>query len=217
MTRSASRSQLAYYFFLSLFPAILCVLALASFLPLQNFTDEVVGAASRFAPEPMLASFANKWPGSPRENNGGIATIGLLGALWSSSLRCPWPSFSAMNRAYDIEEATALVEGPSHRDRLLTHRPSRYSIVVSFGLVLAGPQVADWPRRQVRAGGGVHVVVESAAVARRVRAGRTGIGLVYYFAPDAETGLRCGSRLGRMLSHGAVARRVRSRFAFYVA
>src|SRR5687768_2564708 len=33
-------AQLAYYFFLALFPAILCLLAIASFFPLHNFTDD---------------------------------------------------------------------------------------------------------------------------------------------------------------------------------
>ena len=37
-------AQLSYYFFLALFPAILCVIALASFLPLHNFTDEIVSS-----------------------------------------------------------------------------------------------------------------------------------------------------------------------------
>src|SRR5688572_8507477 len=48
-------AQLAYYFFLALFPAILCVIALASFFPLHNFTDEMVASLGRFAPAEMLA------------------------------------------------------------------------------------------------------------------------------------------------------------------
>src|SRR5262245_29398038 len=35
-------AQLSYYFFVSLFPALLCVIAIASFFPLQNFTDDMV-------------------------------------------------------------------------------------------------------------------------------------------------------------------------------
>ena len=34
-------AQLSYYFFLALFPAILFLLALASFFPLSNITDDV--------------------------------------------------------------------------------------------------------------------------------------------------------------------------------
>ena len=35
-------AQLAYYFFLSLFPALLFLVALASFFPLYSFTDELM-------------------------------------------------------------------------------------------------------------------------------------------------------------------------------
>jgi len=176
-------AQLAYYFFLSLFPAILCVLALASFLPLQNFTDEVVGAASRFAPEPMLGLIREQMARLAEGHHGGIATIGLLGALWSSSSAVV-AVIAAMNRAYDIEEAR-----PWWKVRLtaiaLTIGLAVF-IVVSFGLVLAGPQVADWLAGKFALGAAftwswkvLQWPVAFALVA-------TGIGLVYYFAPDAE-------------------------------
>ena len=48
-------SQLAYYFFLALFPALLCLIAIASFFPLQNFTDDVVRMLGPFAPREMIA------------------------------------------------------------------------------------------------------------------------------------------------------------------
>jgi uncharacterized BrkB/YihY/UPF0761 family membrane protein len=48
-------AQLAYYFFLALFPPILFLLALASFFPVANFTDEVVRALRPIAPAEILA------------------------------------------------------------------------------------------------------------------------------------------------------------------
>ena len=38
-------AQLSFYFFLSLFPALLFLVALASFFPLYSFTDELDAAA----------------------------------------------------------------------------------------------------------------------------------------------------------------------------
>ena len=78
-------AQLAYYFFLALFPAILCVIALASFLPLQNFTDEIVSSLGRFAPDAMLSILREQMVRLSNGNDGGVFTVGLLGALWSSS------------------------------------------------------------------------------------------------------------------------------------
>src|SRR6185436_4316803 len=97
-------AQLAYYFFLALFPAILCVIALASFLPLQNFTDEIVSSLGRFAPDAMLSIVRDQLLRLSKGNDGGVFTLGLVAALWSSSAAMV-AMVSAMNRAYDIKES----------------------------------------------------------------------------------------------------------------
>ena len=133
-------AQLAYYFFLALFPAILCVIALASFLPLQNFTDEMLSSVGRFAPAEMLGVIREQMVRLSNGNDGGVFTIGLLGALWSSSAAMV-AIIGAMNRAYDIEDAR-----PWWKVRitaiLLTMSLAVF-VVVSFGLIVAGPQLAD--------------------------------------------------------------------------
>jgi membrane protein len=176
-------AQLAYYFFLALFPAILCALALVSFLPLQNFTDVVVRAAANVAPEPMLAVIREQMARLAEGNHGGIATVGLLGALWSSSAALV-AVIDAINRAYDIEEGR-----PWWKVRLtaiaLTVGLALF-IVLSFGLVVAGPQIADWLAGKFALGAvftsGWKILQWPVAFALMT----TGIGLIYYFAPDAE-------------------------------
>jgi len=116
-------------------------------------------------------------------NDGGIFTLGLLGALWSSSAAMV-AMISAMNRAYDIEE-----ERPWWKVRitaiLLTIGLAVF-IVVAFGLIVAGPQAADWAASRFGFGPAFtltwKIVQWPIAFALVV----TGIGLVYYFAPDAE-------------------------------
>ena len=78
-------SQLAYYFFLALFPALLCVLAIASFFPLQNFTDDVIRLLGPFAPREVIDIIRQEMLKIAEGNHGGLLTIGLVGALWSSS------------------------------------------------------------------------------------------------------------------------------------
>src|SRR3954464_15567122 len=75
-------SQLAYYFFLALFPALLCMLAIASFFPLQNVTGEVVRALAPIAPREILEIIRQEMTKIAEGNDGGLLTIGLLGALW---------------------------------------------------------------------------------------------------------------------------------------
>jgi membrane protein len=176
-------AQLAYYFFLALFPAILCVIAIASFFPLHNFTDEIVNSVGRFAPQEMLTLVRQQMVRLAEGNHSGILSIGLLGAIWSSSAAMV-AIINALNKAYDIEESR-----PWWKVRimaiLLTVGLAIF-IVLSFGLIIAGPQLADWVAAKYALGGVFvwtwKILQWPIAFALVV----TGIGLVYYFAPDAE-------------------------------
>ena len=176
-------AQLAYYFFLALFPAILCVIALVSFLPLQNFTDQIVSSLGRFAPDAMLSIIRDQLVRLSHGNDGGIFTVGLLGALWSSSAAMV-AIISAMNRAYDIEESR-----PWWNTRLtaiLLTVGLAVFIVVAFGLIVAGPQAADWAAARFGFGPVFTWTWKIAQWPIAFALVVTGIGLVYYFAPDAE-------------------------------
>ncbi len=176
-------AQLAYYFFLALFPAILCLIAIASFLPLHSFTDDMVSSLGRFAPDEMLTLIREQMTRLSRGNDGGILSIGLIGALWSSSAAMV-AMIGAMNRAYDIEEAR-----PWWKVRLtaiLLTLSLAVFIVASFALILAGPQIGEWLGARLGMGEVFlsiwRVFQWPLAFALVV----TGIGLIYYFAPDAE-------------------------------
>jgi membrane protein len=176
-------AQLAYYFFLALFPAILCVIAIASFFPLQNFTDEMVTSLGRFAPEEMLRLVREQMTRLAEGNHGGILSVGLLGALWSSSAAMV-AIINAMNRAYDIEEGR-----PWWKVRLMAILLTiglAVFIVTSFALILAGPALAHWLAGEYALGA---VFVWTWTILQWPLAFAlvmTGIGLIYYYAPDAE-------------------------------
>jgi membrane protein len=176
-------SQLAYYFFLALFPALLCVLAIASFFPLQHFTDDVIRLLSPIAPREILTIVKEQMEKIADGHDGGLLTFGLLGAIWSSSSAMVAVT-SAMNRAYDIEEGR-----PWWKVRLtaigLTVALSVF-VAVAFGLIVAGPELADALAAHF-AFGNVFVwtwkVIQWPIAFGLVM---LGIGLIYYFAPDAD-------------------------------
>ena len=78
-------AELAYYFFLALFPALLFLVALASFFPVDNLMDEVTGALSRFAPPDVLSIIQQQILKIANSENGGLLTFGMLFTLWSTS------------------------------------------------------------------------------------------------------------------------------------
>jgi membrane protein len=176
-------AQLAYYFFLALFPAILALLALASFFPIHNFTDEVTASLGRFAPPEMLSLIQEQLTNLSGGADAGILSVGFLGALWSSSAALV-ALIGALNRAYDIDEGR-----PWWKVRLtailLTIGLALF-IVAAFTLVVAGPELGEAAAGRLHMGEAFmwtwKVLQWPIAFALVAFA----IGLVYYFAPDAE-------------------------------
>src|SRR4030095_15213240 len=78
-------AQQAYYFFFALFPALLFVIAVASFFPLQTLIDDVVTMLSQFAPQAVIDVIRTAMQSLSKQNSGGVLTLGFLVTIWSSS------------------------------------------------------------------------------------------------------------------------------------
>jgi membrane protein len=176
-------AQLAYYFFFSLFPAVLVGIAFASFFPLEHFVDRMVATLGGVAPGDIISILQDQIRKISEGNNGGILTFGLAAALWSSSAAL-MGLIDALNRAYDIEEDRAW-----WKVRLLalglTLALAAF-ILLAFALVLVGPTAADYIARATGLGpvfAWTWKILQWPLVLALVA---LGAGFVYYFAPDAE-------------------------------
>src|SRR6185436_14996978 len=77
-------AQLAYYFFLSLFPALLVLVALAGLFP-WNLIEHILSTLAAFAPAEAMQIMRDQVVQITKGGNAGLITFGILGALWSSS------------------------------------------------------------------------------------------------------------------------------------
>ena len=176
-------AQLAYYFFFSLFPALLVLIAIASYFPVQTLVDQVVNSMSGFAPPDVIRIITEQIRKIGDSNAGGLLTLGVLTAIWSSSSAMS-AIINTLNAAYDIDEGrpwwkvqlTAI---------LLTLGVALF-ILISFALIIVGPtmatKVADW----MHLGAAFEWTWKIAQWPVVYAFACTGIALVYYFAPDAE-------------------------------
>jgi membrane protein len=176
-------AQLAYYFFLALFPAFLFVLALASFFPLVDVIDEVTRALRPIAPAEVIRFLQEQITQISNADSGGILTIGFLGAMWSSSAAAV-AIIGSLNRAYDIEEGR-----PWWKVRLtaiLLTLALAVMILVSFSLIVAGPAVAERLTAMFGLGALFEWTWKILQWPLAFALASTAVGLIYYFAPDAE-------------------------------
>jgi membrane protein len=176
-------AQLAYYFILALFPALLFLLALASFFPIDRVTDEVMRGLATVAPPDVVRLITEQMRRISESDQGGLLTLGILGALWSSSSALVG-LISALNTAYDIPEGRAW-----WKVRLLAVGLTialAIFLLISSTLVIAGPEIA---RKLADVFGlGAAFTWTWNILQWPLAAGLviTALALVYYYGPDTK-------------------------------
>jgi membrane protein len=176
-------AQQAYYFFFALFPALLTLISIASFFPIDNLMGQVVDQLGRFAPPEALKIITDQIAEISSSGHGGVLTLAFLLTIWSSS-GAMVSIISTLNAAYDITEGR-----PLWKVRLIAMALTvgmAFFILVSIALVLVGPTLGEHLANTLHMGGAFKWtwwILQWPVVLALVA---TGIGLVYYFAPDAE-------------------------------
>jgi membrane protein len=133
-------AQLAFYFLLALFPALLFFVALIGYVPVENALDELLATLGTVAPRELVALMRDQLLEVAGGSEASLLTVGIVGAIWSSSAAMV-AIIDALNRAYDVGEwrpwwkrrALAVV---------LTVALALF-IIVSLALVLIGPGLAE--------------------------------------------------------------------------
>lgn len=176
-------AQLAYYFFFSLFPALLFLIAMASYFPVDQLVGDIVHMMGGFAPPDVIAIVTDQIRKISSGDEGGLLTLGILTALWTSSTAMT-ALINTVNRAYDIEDCR-----PWWKVRLLaivlTAGGSLF-ILISFTLVIAGPELARHVAGMISLGRvfeWLWLIVQWPLIFALVS---LGVALVYYVAPDAR-------------------------------
>jgi membrane protein len=176
-------AQLAYYFFFSLFPALLFLIAVASYFPITTLIDEIVGALGQFAPPEFLTIVTDQIRKISGDEQGGLLTLGILTALWSSSTAMT-AIIDTVNHAYGVEEGRAW-----WRVRLIAIALTigvAIFVLVSFALIIVGPQLADPLARALGLGSAFEWAWRILEWPIACALAGIGIALVYYFAPDVD-------------------------------
>jgi membrane protein len=179
----AMAAQLAYYFFFALFPALLFILALASYFPLTTLIDDLFRTMGGFMPPEALQLITDQIIKISDAEHTGLLTLGMPLAVSSSSAAMV-AIIDTLNNAYDVEEGR-----PWWKVRvtaiLLTVGVAIF-ILVSFALVLIGPTLATRLAESMNLGAAFEWTWKIVQWPVLFALASLGIALIYYFAPDVE-------------------------------
>jgi membrane protein len=175
-------AQLAYYLALALFPALIVLVALVSYLP-WSVLDGLVGTIDRVAPGEIVRLVRDQISEVASGNSGGLLTIGVLAAVWTSSSALV-AIVSTLNRAYEVTDAR-----PWWKVRLVSIALTlglTVFIVGALVLLLAGPAITKYIELTMGWGSLAADVWSIVQYPLIFALASLGIAIVYYYAPDVE-------------------------------
>lgn len=134
-------AKVAFYFFLSLFPAILTLFSLTGFVGGEAAFDWIMGRIRSMVPQQTASYLARFVRQVTSDQQAGILSLGLLLTLWSASTGVSAVT-DAMNRMYDVEETRNWFKRRGIALGLLAA-----IIVLMIGattIIVAGPSLVDF-------------------------------------------------------------------------
>jgi membrane protein len=176
-------AQLSFYFLLALFPALIFLVALIGYVPLETTFGELLAALGTVAPQELVELIRGQLALIAEGSQVSLLTLGVLGAVWSSSAAVV-AIIDALNRAFDVTEWR-----PWWKRRLvaigLTIALAAF-IVIFLVLVLIGPsiafRIADW----LSLGSAVAVLWTLIRWPVMIGCLVLAVDLVYHFAPNRD-------------------------------
>jgi membrane protein len=174
-------AELAFYFLLALFPALLFFVTLIAYLPVENALAELVTALAAVAPQDIVRLMREQLDQISQNNKPGLLTLGVVGALWSSSAAMV-AIIGGLNHAYDVDEWR-----PWWKRRLLAIVLTvalALFILVALMFVLIGPALAERIAAWIGIAPAVVFIWRVLRWPVMILCVVIGIDLVFHFAPN---------------------------------
>lgn len=141
--------SLAFHGVLALFPLLILVVALLTFLDLTPLMDRILEWAARVLPREGLEQITRVLQEVSRSRDLDLLSLGAVGAIWAASggVRS---AMSALNQAYDVAEPRA--RWKRYALSLVYTLALAVLAVLAVGILLVGERIVEWVAHRV--GGG---------------------------------------------------------------
>ena len=175
-------AQIAYFMMLALFPALLFLLSLISYLPILEPT-QVLESLSETLPKESYEVVAGTVYGVLSGREGGILGLGLVAALWSGSMGVG-ALITTINRAYNIHPKRNIAI-QKVLSIALTLVLSGF-VILSTLLVLLGPDISHKMFQALGLAGDSMNFWSTMRLPLVLLLNTLAISILYYFAPEAK-------------------------------
>jgi membrane protein len=143
-------AALAYYLTLAIFPAILTLLTVLPYLPIDNVDRAIMDLLSQALPGDTSSMLSRTLEEILSNRQGGLLSIGLLATLWAASTGVD-AIMEQLNVNYDVDETRSFFR--RRTTALLLTLFLGLVIVATFTLIVAGGVLQEWLATRLGWGG----------------------------------------------------------------
>lgn len=176
-------AALGYYLTLAIFPAIIFVMTIIPYLPIEDVDQAIMDLLGQALPADAYDLVAGVVSEVTSERRGGLLSFGLLATLWAASTGM-YAIMQQLNITYDVKEARSFIR--ARATALMLSVLFGLLVIGAFSLIVLGGRIEDWLGNRF---GFADALVTFFAVFRWiviVLALLLGFAMIYYFAPNVE-------------------------------
>lgn len=134
-------AALSYYFVMSLFPALIFLSAVVTYLPVPDLFNQALSVMSHFVPPDSMGVVRKVLSDVVTPNRGAFLSFGLLGTLWSASGGFS-SAIEALNIAYDVEETRPFWKVRPLAIGLTLGMGAL--LLIALSIMIVGPRFGEW-------------------------------------------------------------------------
>jgi membrane protein len=134
-------AALSYYFVMSLFPALIFLSAVVTYLPVPDLFNQAVTLMGRFVPSDSMGVVRRVLSDVVTPNRGALLSVGAIATLWTASGGMS-AAIEALNVAYDARETR-----PFWKTRPLAIGLTLlvgFLLLVALTIMIIGPRFGIW-------------------------------------------------------------------------
>lgn len=180
-------AALAYYLLLSIFPAMIFLLSLLPYLPIQNIDRAIMDLLHQAMPGDAADVFTRTVTEITSQKKGGLLSVGLILALWAAS-NGMYAIMQQLNITYDVEERRSFIK--TRWVALELTLIFGALVIGAFALVVVGGKLEELLAHAIGSGGAVVAMFAAVRWGLILGAMLLGISMTYYLGPDVKQKFR---------------------------
>jgi membrane protein len=134
-------AALGFYLTLAIFPALILVMAVLPYLPIDRVDEAIMDLLGQALPAEAFEVVAGVVQEVTAEHRGGLLSFGILGTMWAASTGM-YAIMQQLNITYDVKEARSFVR--ARATALVLSILFLLLVIGAFSLVVFGGIIQDW-------------------------------------------------------------------------